>query len=63
MDKIINVDKVKFRLDIIMNSIITSLEKNPDINGIPIKANLLIPKIDRVNGYWMKLIPIIRMSW
>lgn len=42
---------MKFRLDIIMNSIITSLEKNPDINGIPIKANLLIPKIDRVNGY------------
>lgn len=54
---------MKFRLDIIMNSIITSLEKNPDINGIPIKANLLIPKIDRVNGYWMKLIPIIRISW
>lgn len=50
MDIIINKDKLKFKLDIIMNSMITSFEKNPDINGIPIKARLLIPKIDRVRG-------------
>lgn len=46
-----------------MNSMITSFEKNPDMKGTPIKAKLLIPKIDRVNGYWIKFKPIIRISW
>lgn len=50
MDKIIKIDIMKFRFEVNINSIITSFEKNPDMNGIPIKAILLIPKIEIVNG-------------
>lgn len=44
-------------------SIIASFEKNPDMNGIPIKANLVIPKIEGVSGELIILIPIVRISW
>lgn len=50
-------------MDEIIFSIIISFEKNPDINGIPIKANLLIPKIDSGRGILLKFNPIIRISW
>lgn len=50
IDNIIKVDRVKFKLDIIINSIITSFEKNPDMNGIPISAILLIPRMDNIKG-------------
>lgn len=46
-----------------MNSIIISLEKNPDINGIPIKAIEDNPIIDKLVGEFNWLIPIIRISW
>lgn len=63
IDIVININIVMFILDDSIFSKITSLEKNPDINGIPIKAILLIPKIDKIIGKFKKLILIIRISW
>lgn len=63
IDKVIMSIIIKFILDEIINSIIVSLEKNPDINGIPIKAILFSPRIDWVSGYFKKFNPIIRISW
>lgn len=63
IDIVINNSIVMFILDDSIFSKITSLEKNPDMNGIPIKANLLIPKIDKIIGKFRKLILIIRISW
>lgn len=50
IESIIIIDKIKFRLEVNINSIITSFEKKPDINGIPIRAILLIPKMDNIKG-------------
>lgn len=50
MESTIIIDKIKFRLEVSINSIITSFEKKPDINGIPIRAILLIPRIDNIKG-------------
>lgn len=44
-------------------SIIASLEKNPDIKGIPIRAVLVNPIVDSVKGLLIKFISIIRISW
>ena len=59
----ITIDNIRFKFDEIIFSIIMSFEKNPDMKGIPIRAILLIPKIDKERGWLMKLIPIIRISW
>lgn len=50
IDIIIKMDKVKFKLEVNINSMMTSFEKNPDMNGIPIRAILLIPRIDIIRG-------------
>lgn len=42
IDKIIIIDIIFFIFEDIMFSIIASFEKNPDINGIPISAILVI---------------------
>ncbi|GIY48025.1 hypothetical protein CDAR_458231, partial [Caerostris darwini] len=40
-----------------------SLEKNPDINGIPIRAQQATPKIDIIIGDDDIIVPICRISW
>lgn len=47
----------------IVFSIIISFEKNPDMNGTPIRAILFTPKMVKVIGYDFILSPIMRMSW
>lgn len=59
---IINV-RIENELDKIIISIIGSLEKNPDINGIPIKAVEAIPKEEEIIGELNIKVPIFRMSW
>lgn len=63
IDRVIRMSIVMLILDEIILSIIESFEKNPDMKGIPIKAILFTPKIDKVRGRWDRLIPIIRISW
>lgn len=63
IDKIISINIRELKLEKIIFSKIISFEKNPDMNGIPIKANLFTPKIDKIIGKLMKLSPIIRISW
>lgn len=63
MDRVINVSIIMLRLDDNIFSKIMSFEKNPDMNGTPINANLLTPKIDRIIGKLLKFNPIIRISW
>lgn len=53
----------KFELFIIINSIIASFEKNPAINGNPIKAKLLIFSEIVVNGIFCQTSPSKRKSW
>lgn len=43
-------------------SMMVSLEKKPDINGIPISDNLVMPIIEEVNGMIYIFKPIIRIS-
>lgn len=54
---------MEFIFKIIKFSIIESFEKNPALNGAPIKAIDVIPKV--VDGIIIIFIfnPIIRMSW
>jgi len=42
---------------------IESFEKNPDKNGIPIRAMFEILKIEEVKGDNFMFNPIIRISW
>lgn len=39
-----------FRYDVFMDSIIASLEKNPDKNGTPVRARLPMVRHDEVMG-------------
>lgn len=59
---IINVNRDSI-FNLISFSIIVSFEKNPDINGIPIKDILVKPSVVEVNGILNEFIPIIRISW
>lgn len=63
IDIIIKLDIDTFIEEDIIFSIMESLEKNPDMNGIPIRAILLIPNILSVIGEFLKFSPIIRISW
>lgn len=63
IDKVINININILKFDEIIFSKIISFEKNPDINGIPIRAILFTPKIDKIIGKFIKFIPIIRISW
>lgn len=47
----------------IIVSMIESLEKNPDVNGIAINIIPDNPKIDSIKGELFIFISIIRMSW
>lgn len=49
--------------DEIIFSIIESFEKNPDINGIPIKDIFEIPIMDIVTGEFFIIDPMCRISW
>jgi len=50
-------------LEKISVSIIGSLEKNPDIKGIPIRDMEAIPRIEEISGDLDKDVPICRISW
>lgn len=50
IDMIIKINIVRFKCDDNIFSKITSLEKNPDMKGIPIKASLFIPSSDKIMG-------------
>lgn len=50
IEKIIKYTIIRFSLEEIIDSIIESFEKNPDVNGIAISIILDNPKIDSVNG-------------
>lgn len=63
IDKIIIKDINEFVFDEVNNSIILSLEKNPDVKGKPIRAMLAIPKIELFIGEFTIFNPIIRISW
>lgn len=62
MDETINRDIIVFILDNNINSMIASLEKNPDINGVPIKANLFNPNMVNGMGEDENIDVICRMS-
>lgn len=64
IDIIIIVDKINSSLEDIIFSIIKSFEKNPDVNGNPIRAMLVVPKTVDVNvEFIIEFDPIIRLSW
>lgn len=63
IDIIIKIDNKLLILDEIIFSMITSFEKNPDINGIPIRAILVIPRVEIIKGLYIKFDLIIRISW
>lgn len=50
IDKVIKISIIIFKFEDIIFSKIISLEKNPDINGIPINDNLFTPNIDKTIG-------------
>lgn len=52
----VNFDEIKA-------SMMASLEKKPDIKGTPIKAIVVIPRVELVSGFDKVVIPILRISW
>lgn len=63
IDKIIIIVNIHSIFEEIIFSMIISLEKNPDVNGRPIKAILVMVKITEIIGIFMLFILIIRISW
>lgn len=63
MEEIIKRDIMKLDLVLINISIIMSLEKNPEVNGSPIRVILDSPSIEDVKGDIFVFVSIIRMSW
>jgi len=61
-EKTINKDNSRLSFEDNIEFIIESLEKNPDIKGIPIKAIEEILKIEGVKGENFIFKPIIRIS-
>lgn len=62
IDIIIITYKYIFIFEYIILSKIISLEKNPDMKGMPIRAKLLTPNKVKVKGRFRKFVPIIRIS-
>lgn len=54
---------MKFLFDDIMNSIIASFEKKPDMKGIPIKAIEFKPRNDEINGVYENCDDIWCIFW
>lgn len=63
IEEIIKIDKICVNIDFIIISIIISFEKNPDINGIPIKAIIERPITEAIIGEFFIMLPICRISW
>lgn len=63
MDIIIKIDINKDKLEEIIDSIIASLEKNPDMKGRPIRAILEIPNTLSIKGIESNEFLVCRMSW
>lgn len=63
IDIIIRREIYMVRFEYIIFSIIESFEKNPDINGIPIKDRFDILKMHKVMGQLYNIDPIWRISW
>lgn len=63
IEEIIKIDKICINLDFIIISIIISFEKNPDINGSPIKASIAIPITEVMIGEFFIILPMCRISW
>lgn len=61
-DVIIRIDIIRFGFELIIVSMILSLEKNPDVNGIAIRVILDNPMIDNVKGELFIFESIIRIS-
>lgn len=62
-DEIIKIDINWMKCDFIIISKIISLEKNPDINGSPIRAIIEIPRDEDTIGEFFIIDPIDRISW
>lgn len=51
-----------FRYDVFIASIIASFEKNPDRNGMPVRARLPTVRDEEVKGRSLCIPPIFRIS-
>ncbi|GFU32574.1 hypothetical protein TNCV_3044621 [Trichonephila clavipes] len=61
VDKIIMIVSIENELERRSDSMVGSLEKDPDINGIPIKATVAIPKEEIIRELNI-IVPIFRIS-